>query len=375
MKHAHRFILGWLFMAACHHAAANGEVSPPAGEVWLTDQQIKDAKIDVAPLVEQPVDDTILTSGRVTLDDLRAGHVFSPVTGRVLSVNAGLGAQVKRGDPLAVIESPDVGTATSDARKAEADLIAAEHDLKRKKELFEEKAASAADVEIAEDNYRKANAELQRARNKASLLRLGNVNTGSQTFTLTAPIDGEVLARSINVGVEVLGQYNQGANVELFTIGALDKVWVIADVYEMDLPRVKVGSPVHVTVVSYPKKVFDGQVDWIGGMLDPTTRTARVRCTFDNADRLLRPEMFATVSVSVDVKKALALPHDAIVRMGEQTVVFVETGKTKDNRTKFIRKPVTVDEGEGSKWVPIEHGLAEGERVVVGGGILLSGML
>ncbi len=375
MKHWFIVVLGLLFSVACHHAAANGEANPPAGEVWLTDQQIKDAKIDIAPLAEQPVDDTILTSGKVTLDDLRAGHVFSPVTGRVLSVNAGLGAQVKRGDPLAVIESPDVGTATSDARKAEADLIAAEHDLKRKKELFEEKAASAADVEIAEDNYRKANAELQRARNKASLLRLGNVNTGSQTFTLTAPIDGEVLARAISVGVEVLGQYNQGANVELFTIGALDKVWVIGDLYEMDLSRVKVGSPVRVTVVSYPKKVFDGQVDWIGGMLDPTTRTAKIRCTFDNADKLLRPEMFATLSISVDIKKALALPHDAIVRMGEQTVVFVETGKTPDNRTKFVRRPVTVDEGEGAKWVPIEHGLQAGERVVVAGGILLSGML
>jgi cobalt-zinc-cadmium efflux system membrane fusion protein len=343
--------------------------------VWLTDQQIKAANIDVQPASEEAVDDTILTSGRVTLDDMRAGHVFSPVTGRVISIAAGLGAQVKKGDALATLESPDVGTATSDERKAQADVIAADHDLRRKKALFEEKAASAADVEIAEDNDRKAMAELQRARTKAFLLRVGNVDVVNQTYTLSAPIDGEVLARAINIGIEVQGQYSGGANVELFTIGALDKVWVLADVYEMDLPRVKVGSPVSVSVVSYPKKVFTGKVDWISGMLDPTTRTVRVRCTFDNTDRLLRPEMYATVSITVDEKKALALPHDAIVRMGEQTVVFVEAGHTPDGRTKFERKPVTVVEGEGSKWVPVEHGVQAGERVVTAGGILLSGML
>ncbi len=360
---------------SCKHLGAATTIEAPAGQVWLTDQQIKAANIDVQVTAEQAVDDTILTSGRVTLDDLRAGHVFSPVTGRIVRIDAGLGAQVKKGDSLATIESPDVGTAVSDEHKAQADLIAAEHDLKRKKALFEEKAASAADVEIAEDNYRKAKAELERARIKAFLLRVGNVDTVNQTYTLSAPIDGEVLARNINIGIEVQGQYSGGANVELFTIGALDKVWVLADVYEMDLPRVKVGSPVRVSVVSYPKHPFDGKVDWISGVLDATTRTARVRCTFDNTDRLLRPEMFATVSITVDEKKALALPHDAIVRMGEQTVVFVEVGKAPDGRTKFERKPVTVDEGEGSKWVTIEHGVQEGERVVVAGGILLSGML
>jgi cobalt-zinc-cadmium efflux system membrane fusion protein len=249
--------------------------------VWLTDEQIKAANIDVQPAKEEATDDTILTSGRVALDDLRTGHVFSPVTGRVISIAAALGAQVKKGDALATLESPDVGTATSDERKAQADVIAAEHDLKRKKALFEEKAASAADVEVAEDNYRKAKAELERARTKAFLLRVGNVDVVNQTYTLTAPIDGEVLARAINIGIEVQGQYSGGANVELFTIGALDKVWVLADLYEIDLPRVKVGSPVSVSIVSYPKRVFTGKVDWISGMLDPTTRTACSdrRCT------------------------------------------------------------------------------------------------
>ena len=91
--------------------------------------------------------------------------------------------------------------------------------------------------------------------------------------------------RNINPGIEVQGQYSGGATQELFTIGEIDKVWVLADLYEMDLARVQVGAPAAVTVVAYPDKVFEGKVDWVSGMLDPTTRTAKVRCTFDNPDR------------------------------------------------------------------------------------------
>ena len=233
---------------------------------------------------------------------------------------------MKKGDPLAVIESPDIGNAVSDVHKAEADLIAAEHDFKRKKDLFEQKAGSAADQEASEDNWRKAKAEVERARQKAYLLRAGNVDTVTQTYTLPSPIDGEVLAMSINPGIEVQGQYTGGATQELFTIGEIDQVWVIGDLYEMDLSRVQVGAPAAVTVVAYPDKVFNGQVDWVSGMLDPGTRTAKVRCTFDNPDRLLRPEMYATVQISVEQKKALAIPRNALLRLGEYKVVFVQVG-------------------------------------------------
>ncbi len=204
---------------SCHKSEAAPETSgpqPPAGQVWLTPQQVKDAKIEVQTIAEQDVDDTILTSGRVTLEDLRSAHVYTPVTGRVVKIVAGLGQRVKKGDALAVIESPDIGNAVSDVHKAEADLIAAEHDFKRKKELFEQKAGSAADQEASEDNWRKATAEVERARQKAYLLRTGNVDNVTQTFTLPSPIDGEVLLMNINPGIEVQGQYSGGA-----TAGAL----------------------------------------------------------------------------------------------------------------------------------------------------------
>ena len=345
--------------------------APPDGEVWLTPAQVRDAKIQTAEVLDQSVDDTILTSGTVTLDDQRTGHVFSPVTGRVMGISAMLGQHVKKGQALAVIESPDIGSAIADVHKAQADLIAADHDLKRKKDLFEQKAGSASDLEAAQDTYRRAKAEVERADEKERLLRVGNADAVSQTFSLAAPVDGEVLLRNINPGIEVQGQYSGGATQELFTIGEIDKVWVIADLYEMDIARVHVGTPADVTVVTYKDKVFKGQVDWVSGMLDPSTRTAKVRCTFDNPDKLLRPEMYATVQISVDQTRALAIPRNALLRLGEYKVVFIQVGDDP-GRVRFQRVPVDVDEGESSPWLEVKHGLEPGQKIVVNGAILLS---
>jgi cobalt-zinc-cadmium efflux system membrane fusion protein len=352
-------------------ATESNVVSPPAGEVWLTADQVKNANIDVEAAQDRDVDDAILTSGRVTFDDQRVGHVFSPVTGRVVQIQAQLGAYVKKGQPLATIESPDIGSAMSDESKAEADYIAAEHDHKRQQALMGERATSQALVEQSEDSWRKARAELERARQKAHLLRARGVDAVTQTYTLVSPISGEVVARNINPGIEVQGQYASGSAQELFTVGDLDRVWVVADLYEMDLARVHVGSPVDVSVVSYKDKVFAGTVDWVSGTLDPTTRTERVRVTLDNVERALRPEMYATVRISVDRRHALAIPRSALLRLGEYKVVFAEIGRD-DSRVRFARVPVEVDEGEASPWLEVKHGVETGQPIVVRGAILLS---
>jgi cobalt-zinc-cadmium efflux system membrane fusion protein len=360
----------------CHKSQAQvaEAVQPPAGEVWLTQQQVKDAKIELQALGDHDVDDTILTSGTVSLEDTRTGHVFSPVTGRVVRIVAGLGQHVQKGDPLAVIESPDIGNAVSDVHKAEADMIAADHDVKRKKALYEAKAGPLADLEAANDTYRKAKAELERARAKETLLKVGNVDTVTQTFSLPSPVDGEVLLRNVSPGVEVQGQYSGGATVELFTIGEVDKVWVLGDLYEMDMARVHVGSPASVTVVAYPGKQFSGTVDWVSGSLDPATRTAKVRCTFDNPDKLLRPQMYATVHISVDREKTLAIPRNSLLRLGEEKVVFVAAGES-EGRIRFQRVVVDVDEGESSPWLVVKKGLTPGQKLVVNGAILLASKL
>jgi cobalt-zinc-cadmium efflux system membrane fusion protein len=358
---------------SCRSSQAAAEAAspqPPPGEVWLTPAQVAEAKIQVETLSDQVVDETIVTSGTIVLDDLRTGHVFSPVTGRVVKILAQLGERVKKGDPLALIESPDIGSAVSDVHKAEADLIAGEHDLKRKKDLFAQMAASAADVETSEDNWRKTKAELERARQKQYLLHTGNVDAVTQTYKLSSPIDGEVLVRNINPGIEVQGQYSGGSAPELFTIGEIDKVWALADIYEIDTSRVRVGLPASVKVLAYPDKVFQGTVDWVSGGLDANTRTAKIRCTFDNPEKLLRPSMYSTVRISVDQRRALAIPRNALLRLGEYKVAFIQVGES-DGRIRFERVPVDVDETEGP-WLEVRHGLEAGQKVVVNGLAFLS---
>jgi len=370
---------GLAALTACHKEAPPTEApklpDAPPGQVWLTPEQIKEAHIKVTPIGLEDVDDTILTSGRVTFADVKVSHVFSPVTGRVMAVSALLGQHLKKGDPLAVIQSPDIGQFSSDLSKAVADLIAAERDYKREKELWEKHATSQKDFEVAEDTFRKARAERDRAGQKAAMLHSGSIDVVSQSFTLPAPGSGEVLVRNLSIGVEVQGQYSGGASQELFTIGELDEVWVIADVYELDMARVTVGSPAQVKVVAYPDKTFQGKVDWVSGMLDPASRTAKVRCTFQNPERLLKPEMYATVSISVEARKELAIPKGSAIRLGQKTLVYVQRGTSPDGRLRFDSLPVSIDEGEGGHWLPVSKGLTAGDQVVTSGTVLLSGML
>jgi cobalt-zinc-cadmium efflux system membrane fusion protein len=359
-------------MGACKTPAAKTEPSgPPAGEVWLTDAQVDEAKIKTQPLAEQDVDDVIVTSGKIAFEESRVSHVFSPVSGRITRVDAKTGQRVKKGDALAIIESPDVGIASADLQKAQSDLVAAQHDLDRQKELLAAHATSQRDYEQSEDAYRKAVAEVDRSRQKTGLLR-GGGNAVSQTYVLRSPIDGEIVSRNAAEGVEVAGQYG-GTAIELFTVGELDKVWVIADVYEIDSARVKVGSKVNIKLFAFPNKVFPATIEWVAGSLDAATRTARVRCVLDNADRKLKPEMYATLFISVDERRALAIPRGSLLRLGEQVAVFVEKPKAADGRHVYLRTPVMVDESEGGEWIPIAHGLDKGAPIVVGGGVLLSG--
>ncbi|HEY2516101.1 MAG TPA: efflux RND transporter periplasmic adaptor subunit, partial [Polyangiaceae bacterium] len=219
-----------------------------------------------------------------------------------------------------------------------------------------------------EDAFRQAKAEKERAEQKAHLLNTGSVDTVSQGFGLSTPIEGEVIARNLNPGIEVQGQYTNGNAVELFTIGELDKVWIMADVYESDLARVAVGAKVNVKVLAYPDKTFEGTVDWVAGALDPQTRTAHVRCTFANPDRLLKPEMYASVRiVASQAKTALSVPRSAVVKLGETSVVYAQAGSSPDGRVKFERLPVAVDDTIEGAFVPVEHGLDVGAQIVTRG--------
>jgi cobalt-zinc-cadmium efflux system membrane fusion protein len=366
-----------LFTWACHTSAADTRPRsmPAAGEVWLSESRARNAGVAISTVSWEDLGGGIDLAGKITFDDQRVTHVFSPVSGRVVRLVASPGQRVAKGDPLAVLDSPDLGSAVSDLVKAEAAVAAAGRDFERQKELFAAKAVAQRDLEGAESAFRQAQAEFLRARSKARLLHAGSGSLISEQFVLRSPIGGEVIARSANPGVEVQGQYSGGTAVELFTVGELDRVWAQADAFEMDLPRIRAGAPVAVRLVAFPDRVFNGKVEWISGAVDPATRTAKVRCAIDNPERILKPEMYASVSVHAPGRAALAISRSAVLRMGGQTVVFLATGHAPDGSLRFERRPVRIDDEGDDREVAVLSGVGPGDRVVTAGGILLLGMM
>ncbi|MFY9550749.1 MAG: efflux RND transporter periplasmic adaptor subunit [Thermoanaerobaculia bacterium] len=358
--------------SACHRAEPE-EAAPPPGETWLTDAQIRGARLAIEPAGRRTLALHLMTAGRAAFDEGRVSHVFSPVSGRVTKVVGGLGQRVGKGDPLAVIESPDLGSAWSDLLKARADLVAAEHEFERQKDLFEHHASAQRDYETAQDNAQKSRAEVERARLRLRMLHASENGSATQEFVLGAPIAGEIVNRNATPGLEVQGMLSS-ANVvqELFTVGELDPIWIWGDVYERDLGRVRTGQKVAITSVAFPGRTIEGSVDYVGQSLDPQTHTARIRCVVRNPGRPLKPEMFVTLSVELERRDTLAVPQSAVIKVADRQTVFVEDGKTPGGRTRFLQRAVELGEADDG-WVGVAAGLKAGDLVVVSGSILLSG--
>ncbi|HEY6912635.1 MAG TPA: efflux RND transporter periplasmic adaptor subunit [Myxococcales bacterium] len=361
-----------LVVVGCRKNEQRNEPRPPPGEAWLSLQQMKDSRIEVVPVEEQLVASALQAAGRIAFDDSRVAHVFSPVSGRVLRIEAALGQRVRKGAPLLTLLSADVGGAAADVGKAEADLHAAERELRRQRELVEAHAGAQKDLDAAESARDRAAAELARARQRARLFGRG-ADRVSQDVTLRSPIDGEVVARSVSPGMEIAGQ-SGGSSPELFTIGDIDTVWATADVFEIDLPRVKPGAPVSVSVVAYPGKLFQGRVDWISPVLDPVSRSAKVRATLRNQDRELLPEMYATLAIGTPPRKALTIPRSALLHLGDDRVVMVDVGQTENGLLRFQQRRVQVESDDADP-VVVTSGLERGQVVVSSGTLLVSGML
>jgi cobalt-zinc-cadmium efflux system membrane fusion protein len=349
------------------HQAPVDRAAPPAGEVWLTPAQVASMQLGLARVSERPIEDTVATGGRLAFDDMRVTHVMSPLTGRVTQVFADLGARVKKGEPLATITSPELGLATAEAQKSTADLRVAKDDFDRKTELWKYRACSQAELQAAEGVYRRALAEAERANQKLGFLGAQGREL-TQTFTLRAPMDGEVLARAVSPGLEVAGL----ATPDLFVIGEIDRVWAWADLYELDISRVHAGARAMVTVAAFPDATFEGTVDFVSRSLEPGTRTAKLRIALPNPDGLLKPEMYARVHVVATARHALAVRRTALLRLGDQSFVFAHTGPTADGRERFERRHVIVDEAISDDWAPLEHGLSAGDEIVENGALLLT---
>jgi cobalt-zinc-cadmium efflux system membrane fusion protein len=269
-----------------------------------------------------------------------------------------------------------VGQWVSEAVKARAELVTAQHEFQRQRDLYKGHATSKREMEEAESNWRKAKAELERAEQKTRLLGAGQVDRVTQEFILRSPLAGEVIERRANPGMELQGEYSGGESTKLFTIGDAGRLLVLGDIYEIDQPFVHAGDKVAVRFGVLRQKTFDGVVDWVSDVLDPETHTSKVRCIVDNPEHLLKPGMYATVEVRMPGAKMIAVPREAVLRVNDEAAVFVRTGEqTTDGRVVFQRRKVFVRLDSNTPLIPVYSGLSEGETIAVQHSILLLGML
>jgi cobalt-zinc-cadmium efflux system membrane fusion protein len=248
-------------------------------------------------------DETLLASGHVAFDDEIVAHVTSPVAGRITRVLARLGQRVAKGAPLAAITSPELARVVPDKLKAEADLAAAEGENQRQRQLFDAHEGMADRLEAARAALALARAEVERARANAALVKSLAADEMTGSFTLVAPIRGMVLASAATPGAAVAGPSSDGGVPDLFTVGSLDRVWVIARINAADRVRVAIGANVTVQAAALPGKTFAGRVAGISAV-GPELREAVVRCVVANPGAALKPGMAATVAVTVAARAA-----------------------------------------------------------------------
>jgi membrane fusion protein, heavy metal efflux system len=297
----------------------------------------------------------------VTFDEDHTQRVASPIDGRVVGMLVKLGDSVKAGQSLLQLSSPDVGQIQSDAQKALTDLSIAEKGIERLHKLQAIGAASEKDVVQSQGDFKKAKSDYARA--EAQLKALGISPTDpAVNVALRSQIPGVVVERNVLVGQEVR---SDGAT-PLITVASLDSVWVLADAYEQDLGLVTEGAKVGIRVPAYPGETFAGRVKHIGEVVDPNTRTVKIRCVVDNPGHRLKPEMFAKIDVETPGgTKLITVPNRAVLNDGDKAMVVVAT----EGNVFRMRIVQVGPEVEGN--VRIVSGLTSGEKIVTSGAIFM----
>lgn len=312
------------------------------------------------------------TSGKVQFDEDRLTRVQAPVTGRVIEVLARAGDVVEPGHRLLIIDSPDLGVAKSDYAKAAADIERADKALRLTRELYDARAIAQKEVREAENDYRKAIAERERAASRLRTLGItddhfqeGAERADATTrVVVTAPRSGIIVERSVNPG-QVVAYGQSDTPLNLFVIADLSSMWVLADVYEPDIPKIRLGQSVTVTPPCCPAERYEGRVTYISDTVDKETRTVKVRAVVPNRGRTLKSEMFVRVAIGTGAARALVIPQSAVHREGNTTFVLVDKGQAQ-----YERRAVKLgSEMDGS--VEVLDGLTASDRVVSTGSILL----
>src|SRR5438552_8489658 len=341
-----------------------------AVEVSLTPEAVERAGIKIAEAKAQASVSGLTVPGTVTSNAYRDTKVNALVGGIVRQVMVELGADVRRGAPLAVIFSSELADAQTKYLSMRAMLEADHQKLERTQKLVALGAASRQELEEVTAVHTGHETEVAAARQRLLLLglsteRVAKLETAPQVVsevTVASPADGLVIARSVNSGQVI------NAGQELFVVTDLSTVWVIGDLYERDFSRVRVGAPATITLASMPDRTLRGRVAYIDPRVDAATRTAKVRVEVPNRGGDLRLGMFVTVTFETGAgERTTVVPRAAVQMIGERSVVYVPA---EGEEGKFIERVVKLGPPAG-EFVPVLEGLKPGDKVVTDGSFFL----
>jgi cobalt-zinc-cadmium efflux system membrane fusion protein len=353
-----------LLMVAVLGACSRSKADPPKTTIETNNDPNLFTMPDPAlfPLTEvqmREVSDELHVNGVVSPDINRSVPVVSLGGGRVVEIKAKLGDSVRKGQTLLLIDSPDVSQAFSDYQKFKADEQLAAKQVARAQLLYDKGAIAQADLELAQDGDAKAKVDAQTAAQRIKVLG-GNLNNPSPLLPVVAPISGTIVDQQITGGTGVKSMDN---SPNLFTIADLSTVWVVCDVYEDMLSRVHVGDTAEITLNAYPDQKFPGKVVNISEVLDPATRSAKVRIEMPNPKGLMRAGMFVTATFKGrQLIERVIIPTSAVVHLHDKDWVFVPTGKNQFRRTALQLGPQMSD-----GYQQVMNGLKPDEKVVTNG--------
>jgi cobalt-zinc-cadmium efflux system membrane fusion protein len=308
------------------------------------------------------VTNAIKFNGIVDFNTDKVVSVFPLVSGNVMDVHVMPGDYVHAGETLGVVKSAEVANYNSALINAEANVRLTSRQLDQQKDMYKSGLASQVDITNAEVNYQQAVAAKIAAEKILSI----NGNNKNGLFDIKSPIEGFIVQKNVTNNMSI--RTDNGA--ALFTISDLKNVWVQANVYEENIGKVHEGDPADVTTISYPDKVFKGKVDKLMNVLDPTNKVMKMRVVLDNPGYILKPEMFATVTIyNKENKQAVSISKSDLVFDHSQYYVIIVTGK-KDVQIR----PVELM-GINGKTAYIKSGVNPGERLISSQALLIYGSL
>jgi cobalt-zinc-cadmium efflux system membrane fusion protein len=341
-------------------------------EVSLTDPEVEAVRIETAVAERRPLASHLSAMGRVLAHQYRQAIVSYPFPARVAEIHVRAGGWVNPGDPLVVLQSEEVGSATAAFYSAKADHELAQVNFERETQLFESGVGARKNLSSAEATLRVAEANLNASEKKLhvlgfteeQILVLAESHQVNPIITLFAPIAGRVVENNMVLG----GMVDE--STEILAIMDPSRLWVEADVYEKDIARVSTGQEVVVSVPAYPGDSFTGTITYVGDILDPDTRTITVRTEVNNTESKLKPGMFADLSIEVSENgMALVVPSRAVLDDSGDHLVFVR----KDGN-RFEPRHLTLGT-RANGLVEVVAGLEEGEVVVTNGNFQLKSKL